>query len=244
MPTVKGPRGGDFEKVGNTWYGVFGNRKFPVDDRSVIEWLDNRYGGGQGGTLIDARPLSNPTVNRGGQQYPQQVVLDPQQSAKEDFKRMNTLVMRGIYNIKQDRAGRAIYSLTDRGSSHNVRATGSGVENRGVDTSNLQPRDNYHGYSGVSADPVMDNYIANLTRKGGGRGSSVEAPGAREDYHRYGGVTTAPTVTPEGSRIKYQSGAETYVDSKKQAEQFIKFGIVAKGHVFIIKSTGERGVAE
>ena len=44
---VQGPRGGQFKRNPNGgWLMVAGNREFPVQDPSVIEWLENRYSGG------------------------------------------------------------------------------------------------------------------------------------------------------------------------------------------------------
>ena len=169
-----------------------------------------------------------------GQQYPPTVVLDPNSSGKHEFDRMDQLVRNGIYTIKKDRAGRAVYILTNLGKSHNVRATGSGQQNVGVDTSNLQPRDQYSGYSGVSADPVGDNQLAQWTAQGGGRGNVVEQPGARADVYEYGQTSSAPTVTPEGTRIQYKAGQPYNVGSKEQAEQFVAAGIVEVGATFVL----------
>ena len=176
---------------------------------------------------VEAQPQNN------AQQYPPQVVLDPSSTDKGEFDRMDQLVRNGIYTIQQDRAGRAIYQLSDTGRAHNVRSQGSGVVNRGVNTDTLQPRPNQHGYSGVSADPVMDNFLANLGTEGG-RGSINEAPGARADVAQFGQAGSAPTHTPSGSKIRYRAGEQYNVATKEQAMQFVAAGIVAKGAMFVL----------
>ena len=165
------------------------------------------------------------------QQYPPNVVLDPALTPPSEFDRMDQLVRNGIYTIDEDRAGRAIYQLTALGNSHNVRAEGSGVENMGVTQG--APVDNYHPYSGVSADPVMDNTLANFGTEGG-RGMINEQMGAREDVARYGQAGQAPSVTPEGSRIQYKAGQSYNVASKEQATQFVQAGIVQVGAMFVL----------
>ena len=104
--------------------------------------------------------------------------------------------------------------------------------NPGLDTSSLHPRDNFHPYSGVSEDPVLDNYVAGLGTEGG-RGDVVERPGEREDYNKFGPTTPAPTVTPGGDVIKYVAGQVYQVETKEQAMQWISEGIVAPGAKFI-----------
>ena len=185
-----------------------------------------------------------------GQQYPEQVVLDPKSSPVDDFERMNTLVTNGIYKIQQDRAGRAIYQLTDLGNAHNVRAQGSGVNNPGVDTQGRTNPQDYQPYSGVSADPVADNAQAQLDKRinayndqGSGRGGVLEAPGARQDANDYGQATGAPSVTPEGSLIRFKAGQRYTVATKAQASQFVAEGVVAVGAEFITND-GTIGVAE
>ena len=188
-----------------------------------------------GSTSYTGGGRNNPRDAVTGKQYPPTVVLDPNSADKMEFDRMDQLVRNGIYTIQRDRAGRAVYQLTNLGKSHNVRATGSGQTNLGVDTSNLQPRDQYSGYSGVSADPVGDNQIAQWTAQGGGRGNIVEAPGARADVYEFGQAgNTAPSITPEGTRIKYKAGQPYNVGSKEQAEQFVAAGIVEVGAQFVL----------
>ena len=187
---------------------------------------------------------NNPRDGVTAKQYPPLVVLDPNTAPKPEFDRMDQLVRNGIYTIKRDRAGRAVYELTNLGKSHNVRATGSGVNNPGVNTANLQPRDNVHQFSGISADPVGDNQIAQWTAQGGGRGNVVEAPGARADVYEYGQAgNVAPSVTPEGTRIQYKKGQPYNVGSKEQAEQFVAAGIVEVGAVFVLPD-GTQGSAQ
>ena len=169
-------------------------------------------------------------------------MLNPGSSDKAEFDRMNTLANQGIYTVSQDRGGRAIYTLADLGNAHNVRAQGSGVTNPGVDTSARQPVDNFHPYSGVSEDPVLDNYVAGLGTEGG-RGDVVEQPGAREDYNTFGPTTGAPAVTPEGRTIKYIAGQVYQVETKAQAMQWIAEGIVAPGAKFMT-ADGIEGVAQ
>ena len=177
------------------------------------------------------------------QQYPPQVVLDPNSNDKAEFDRMDQLVRNDIYTIQRDRAGRAIYQLTDLGNSHNVRAQGSG---RTTNMSQGQPqgRDNYNQFSGISADPVGDNQLAQLQSQGlVGRGNAVEAPGARADVYEYGQAGSAPSVTPEGTRIQYSAGQSYNVASQEQASQFVAAGIVAVGAQFVLPD-GTTGVAK
>ena len=241
--TVEGPRGGMYKKVGANWIAVLGNREFPVKDPSVVEWLNNRYGNQPTQTIQDAQPLSRPnlTPTKNAQQYPERVVLDPNSSDKAGFDRMDQLVRGGLYDIQRDRAGRAIYSRTDLGNAQNVAAVGSGVRRPGVTQGS--PVENYHQFSGVSADPVGDNALANIQSQGlQGRGNVVEAPGAREDYLNFGPATQAPTHGPRGSAIRYKAGQSYNVGSKQQAAEFVAAGIVAVGATFVLPD-GTTGVA-
>ena len=173
------------------------------------------------------------TTQLKGEQYPETVVLDPLSTDPADFDKMNKLVTDGIYGIEQDRAGRAIYKLSDLGNSHNVRAVGSGVRNTGVDTSNIKPRDSY-GYEPLQARQLFSS----------GRGDALEAPGAREDVFKYGQVSQPPTINPDGSKIQYKAGQQYTVANKQQGEQFVAQGIVEVGAIFITLDTSTKGVAQ
>ncbi len=164
-----------------------------------------------------------------GQSYPKQVVLDPASTDPAQFNRMNQLVEKGMYGIERDRAGRAIYKLSDLGNSHNVRATGSGVENMGA--VNQGPRD-------VHIPQVRP-------WEGSGRGPVNEETGAREDYGLNGPATdNAPTITPEGNPVQFRAGQTYTVASKKQAEEFVGSGVVEAGAIFKVSGTEIEGVAK
>ena len=185
------------------------------------------------------------------QRYPQQVVLDPGSSHQAEFQQMDQLVRNGIYDIQQDNAGRAIYTLTNLGNAHNVRGFGSGVDNP--------------GWAPGIENPAKDEFVSGYQagQEGGGfrysdlpirdlRGR-VEAGnqlagrdlGLRqeESVGQYGPTTGAPQVTPEGTEIQYQAGQPYRVESRQQAEYWVSQGIVEVGAIFI-DNNGIQGVAQ
>ena len=238
---VTGPRGGQFRKnAAGQWIAVLGNQEFPVDDPSINEWLNSRYGSpDQRGSIMDANPFSNPSGNEGPQQYPEQVVLDPSTGDKDEFDRMDQLVRNGIYAINRDRGGRAIYTRTNLGSAHNTRAEGSGSPSQ-----SWSPETASYAQDNVRI-PESSHTPIDLLKQHMAAAGNREMPewsGAKEDVMKYGVTGNAPRFTPEGSRIKYKSGQSYRVTDKAQAEQFVAAGIVAIGAKFITNDNIE-GVA-